>query len=78
MTAGANGIGLAITHGFLESGARVLVCDVDAQALASARTQFPQLMTTVADVADERSVAALFDTVDAQLEKILFFRHGTV
>ncbi len=67
VTAGANGIGLAITHGFLESGARVLVCDVDEQALASARTQFPQLMTTVADVADERSVAALFATVDAQL-----------
>ena len=29
VTAGASGIGLAIARGFLESGARVLVCDID-------------------------------------------------
>lgn len=67
VTAGASGIGLAIAQGFLESGARVLVCDVDERALGEARALHPQLMVTLADVSDERSVEALFETVDARL-----------
>ena len=34
VTAGATGIGLATAKAFLREGARVHVCDVDAQALA--------------------------------------------
>lgn len=67
VTAGANGIGLAIARGFLESGARVLICDVDTKALDAARKDHPQLMTTLADVSDEGSVASLFGEVDARL-----------
>ena len=67
VTAGASGIGLAIARGVLESGARVLVCDVDAKAIDAVRAEFPALLATVADVSDEGSVSALFDVVDAQL-----------
>ena len=67
VTAGASGIGLAIARGFLESGARVLVCDVDARAIDAARAGVPALLTTGADVSDEGSVRALFDAVDTQL-----------
>ena len=67
VTAGAGGIGLAITRALHGAGARVFVCDVDAAALAAARESLPGLAGTVADVADEASVAALFEAADAAL-----------
>lgn len=67
VTAGANGIGLAITRGFIQSGAKVLICDVDEKGLREAQANLPGVLTTVADVADEQSVERLFSEVDAQL-----------
>jgi len=67
VTAGANGIGLAITRGFIQSGAKVLICDVDEASLKRVQQDLPGVMTTVADVADEQSVEQLFAQVDAQL-----------
>ena len=67
VTAGASGLGLALARGVLESGARVLVCDVDPKAIDAVRAEFPALLATVADVSDESSVSALFGAVDAQL-----------
>jgi len=67
VTAGANGIGLAITRGFIESGAKVLICDVDEKSLRDAQSSLPGVLTTLADVADEQSVERLFAQVDAQL-----------
>ncbi len=67
VTAGANGIGLAITRGFIQSGAKVLICDVDEKSLREAQANLPGVMTTVADVADEQSVERLFAQVDEQL-----------
>ena len=67
VTAGANGIGLAITRGFIQSGAKVLICDVDEASLKRAQQDLPGVMTTVADVSDEQSVERLFAQVDAQL-----------
>jgi len=66
VTAGANGIGLAITRGFIQSGAKVLICDVDEASLKRAQQDLPGVMTTVADVSDEQSVERLFAQVDAQ------------
>jgi ABC-type branched-subunit amino acid transport system ATPase component len=40
VTAGAQGIGLAITAAFVEAGAHVHICDVSEEFLASARSQF--------------------------------------
>ena len=67
VTAGANGIGLAITRGFIQSGAKVLICDVDEKSLREAQANLPGVLTTVADVADEQSVERLFAQVDEQL-----------
>ncbi len=67
VTAGANGIGLAITRGFVQSGAKVLICDVDEKSLREAQANLPGVLTTVADVADEQSVERLFAQVDEQL-----------
>ncbi len=57
ITAGANGIGLAIAKAFQEAGARVHVCDIDTQALAT----LPKGIThTQADVSQEADVDRLF------------------
>lgn len=58
ITAGANGIGLAIAQAFQEAGARVHVCDIDEQALA----ELPKGITyTQADVSQEADVDRLFE-----------------
>lgn len=67
ITAGASGIGLQIARGFLSSGARVFVADIDASALDSARKELPGLEGCVVDVADEDSVARMFVLCDAAL-----------
>jgi NAD(P)-dependent dehydrogenase (short-subunit alcohol dehydrogenase family) len=67
ITAGASGLGLEMAKVFTAEGATVLVCDVDEQALEQASRAVPGLLTTVADVSDEASVAGLFDQVQARL-----------
>jgi hypothetical protein len=67
VTAGASGIGLAIARGFVQSGARVLVCDIDENSLRRTQDTLPGIMTSVADVSDEQSVERLFAQVDARL-----------
>lgn len=63
ITAGAQGIGLAIARKFLASGAQVHVCDVNVQACEAARQEHPNLHVSVTDVASEPQVAALFREV---------------
>lgn len=67
VTAGASGIGLAIARGFLQSCAKVLVCDIDENSLRRTQDSLPEIMTEVADVSDEQSVEHLFAQVDARL-----------
>jgi NAD(P)-dependent dehydrogenase (short-subunit alcohol dehydrogenase family) len=61
ITAGASGIGLEIARAFVREGARVHVCDIDAEALKALRTSDPKLSYTVCDVSDRAQVARLFD-----------------
>jgi len=61
VTAGANGIGLAIARAFASEGARVHVCDVDAAALGALASSDPQITQTHCDVSDRASVQRLFD-----------------
>ncbi|MEP6609418.1 MAG: SDR family oxidoreductase [Burkholderiaceae bacterium] len=63
VTAGASGIGLAIAREFMREGARVHVCDVDADALRSLSASDPAMSRSHSDVADQSSVRALFEDV---------------
>jgi len=60
VTAGANGIGLAIANKFRELGAAVFVTDIDPDAVEKARVN--GLLAAVSDVSDEDQVRALMDT----------------
>lgn len=60
ITAAASGIGLATAQGFMNAGARVYICDIDAPALANTMAQHPGLAGMVCDVAIENQVTALF------------------
>lgn len=65
VTAGANGIGLAIARAFAGEGARVFVCDIDQAALAGLGKSDPTLKTTLCDVSNRASVSKLFEDVTA-------------
>jgi len=67
VTAGAAGIGLAIARTFLEHGARVHVCDVDAVALDRLGRETPAIGRTPADVSRVADVERLFDDVAREL-----------
>lgn len=61
VTAGANGIGLAIARAFAGEGARVHICDVDTAALDELKTSDPALTQSICDVSDRSQVKALFE-----------------
>ena len=63
VTAGASGIGLATARAFAREGARVLICDVDRNALHSVAASDPGLAQMECDVADPAAVSRLFDFV---------------
>ncbi|MDB5617338.1 SDR family oxidoreductase [Tardiphaga sp.] len=67
VTAGANGIGLAIAKAFAGEGAQVHTCDVDDTALAALAKSHPAITQTRCDVADRQAVANLFAEATAQL-----------
>ena len=65
ITGGASGIGAATALRFLDDGAIVVVLDRDEQALTAFNNQNPNLSGTIlADVADPKSVAKAFETLD--------------
>ena len=61
ITAAAAGIGRAIAAAFAGAGARVHICDIDTAALESFRAAYPEIGTSVTDVADDAAVGRLFD-----------------
>lgn len=65
VTAGANGIGLAIASKFRELGATVFVTDIDPDAVDKARVN--GLLAAVSDVSDEGQVRELMDTVRVEM-----------
>ena len=56
VTAGASGIGRRIAERFAEAGARVAVCDIDAEAVADLRRAHPAIAAAACDVADSAAV----------------------
>lgn len=59
ITAGAGGIGRAIAAGFAATGAKVHVCDIDADALDALREAIPGLTTSLCDVAERGDVQSM-------------------
>jgi NAD(P)-dependent dehydrogenase (short-subunit alcohol dehydrogenase family) len=66
VTAGTQGIGLAITEAFLAAGAKVHICDVNEAFLANARKRLPSVSQSHTDVSDVVQVDAMFDTLKAR------------
>jgi len=67
VTAGANGIGLAIARAFVREGAKVHTCDVDDTALAALDVSDPAITQTKCDVSDRKAVKRLFEEVTGNL-----------
>ena len=66
VTAGAQGIGFAITETFVAAGAQVHICDVNEAFLADAKTRLPDVSQSRTDVADAAQVDAMFDDLKAR------------
>jgi NAD(P)-dependent dehydrogenase (short-subunit alcohol dehydrogenase family) len=64
ITAGANGIGLAMARHFLEQGATVCVCDLDGAAVAMLSGSHEKLHGFEVDVADPAAVQAFFKAAE--------------
>jgi NAD(P)-dependent dehydrogenase (short-subunit alcohol dehydrogenase family) len=67
VTAGANGIGLAIARAFVAEGAKVHVCDNDERALGVLAESDPAITRSVCDVSDRAGVGRLFDEALVEL-----------
>ncbi|MCC6632144.1 MAG: SDR family oxidoreductase [Gammaproteobacteria bacterium] len=59
VTAGANGIGLAIARAFHASGARVYACDIDAAALERAAAALPGVIVRRCNIGDRADTSAM-------------------
>ena len=64
ITAGAAGIGRALALAFHNTGAKVAVCDLDANAIAELAKIQPEIIGHVADVTDPDDMAAFLAAVD--------------
>lgn len=67
VTAGANGIGLAVARVLHAQGARLAICDVDEAALKSARTELGDCLARVTDVSDTDAMDDFFAEVQQTL-----------
>jgi len=63
ITAGAGGIGFAIARLLHDQGAKIAICDVDADALRRASSALGDCLALQADVSDEGAVEAFFDAI---------------
>ena len=63
VTAGAQGIGRAITEALVQQGAQVHVCDIDDAALKDVQAALPQVGISHTDVSSEAQVLEMFEMV---------------
>ncbi|MEM5429288.1 SDR family oxidoreductase [Cupriavidus oxalaticus] len=67
VTAGAGGIGRAITTAFAAAGAKVFACDIDEPALLRLQAEVPGVAISVCDIADRASVERMVAEAAAAL-----------
>jgi NAD(P)-dependent dehydrogenase (short-subunit alcohol dehydrogenase family) len=67
VTAGASGIGRAVADTLIRHGAHVAVCDIDENALADFRNNYPDHLAVLADVSKELDVDQLFEQLTEKL-----------
>jgi NAD(P)-dependent dehydrogenase (short-subunit alcohol dehydrogenase family) len=67
VTAAAAGIGFGIATAFVENGAHVHICDIDADRLTECEATVPGISTSVADVSDPEQIDSLFREAKAEL-----------
>lgn len=61
ITAAADGIGKSIARAFAAEGAKVHICDVNEEALAKFRAEFPAITASKVNVRNEAEIDAWFD-----------------
>ena len=66
ITGGAAGIGRRLAERFATTGARVAICDADAEAVAAAVTSNPDWIAETPDVTDESAMGAFLNSVESQ------------
>ncbi len=67
VTGAADGIGLAIAGALAEQGARLAICDVNGDALETAREGLGAEIAEIADISNDGQVDAFFDKIAEQL-----------
>ncbi len=66
VSAGAAGIGRVIAERFLNEGARVAICDADADAVVAFSEQYPDAVAAVADVTSESEMGDFLSELEAR------------
>lgn len=66
VSAGAAGIGRVIAERFLNEGARVAICDADADAVVAFSEQYPDAVAAVADVTSESEMGNFLSELEAR------------
>lgn len=66
VTAGAGGAGRVIAQSFAERGARVLVCDIDSEAVAALESERSDICGLAGDVSAEKTVDDLFEMAESR------------
>jgi 3-oxoacyl-[acyl-carrier protein] reductase len=70
ITGGANGIGAALALACAESGARVVVCDIDRDAAVALAERHPGISPRALDVSDRDAVDRVVKTIEAEFGRI--------
>ncbi len=66
VTGAASGAGAEIARQFDAAGARVAICDIDPQAVATMASSSPGILGEICDIGDDAAVDRLFTTVVAR------------
>ena len=68
ITGGAQGIGYACAEAIAETGARIILADINATAVAAAAERLGKdTVAMVCDMGDAAQIAALFDRIEAEI-----------